>query len=135
MTAICTLDAVSLPADIEWDDEGAWMPVAAVDAYTITGAIVRQVSAVQAGRPITLIARGDQHVWLEYADIQVLRTMAATNLDTAMTLTLIDGRVFTVVWAHDQKAVEFEPVEYIVSDDTGFMGARPYTLTLRLKQA
>lgn len=135
MTATCTLDALNLPADIEWDDEGNWLPVAAVDVYTITGAMVRQVSAVQAGRPITLIARGDQHVWLAYGDIQTLRAMAASNLDTPMTLTLIDGRSFTVVWAHDQKAIEFAPVEYIVSDDTGFMDARRYTLTLRLKQA
>jgi hypothetical protein len=129
-----TLDDVTLPGDIEWEDEGAWVPAAAVAAVTITGAQVLHVGALQAGRPITLVARGDQHVWLTYAQVEALRAMAASNLDTPMTLTLIDGRTFSVVFRHQDGAVEYEPVLYVVSSDTDVRDARPYTLTLRLMQ-
>jgi hypothetical protein len=135
MPGTCTLGAVTLPPDIEWEDEGAWLPVSVVDTVTITGAIVRQGSAQQAGRPITLIARGDGHVWLAYSLVETLRAMAASNVATPMTLTLIDGRSFSVLWRHKDTAVEYGPVEYLVSADADVMATRPYTLTLRLMQA
>ena len=144
MSGTCTLGSVTidgttygpftLPADIEWDDEGAWMPVAQVVATSITGAQIVQVSAVQAGRPITLIARGDKHVWLAYSAISALRAAAAANLSAPMVLTLIDDRTFSVLWRHQDKAVEFGSVEYIVGN-ADFNASRPYTLTLRFMQA
>lgn len=129
-----TLDAVTLPGDLEWEDEGAWVPAAAVMTTTITGAQILHVSALQAGRPITLVAKGDQHVWLTYAEVEALRAMAAANLSTPMTLTLIDGRSFQVVFRHQDGAVEYSPVEFLVSQNTDVRDARPYTLTLRLLQ-
>lgn len=134
MSGTCTLGGVPLPIDIEWSDEGAWMPAAQVVTTSITGAQIIQASAVQSGRPITLIARGDQHVWLTYGDVTTLRAMAESNLSTPMSLVLIDGRTFTVIWRHQDTAVEFEPVRYSVSADSDTNDARPYTLTLRLMQ-
>jgi hypothetical protein len=129
-----TLDGVTLPPDLEWTDEGAWLPAAAVATVTLTGAQVVQVSALQAGRPITLEAKGDGHVWLTWAEVEALRTMAAANLDTTMVLTLVDGRTFSVVFRHQDGAVEYEPVMFSVSSNTAVRDARPYTLTLRLMQ-
>jgi hypothetical protein len=134
MSGTCTLGAFTLPPDIEWADEGSWLPVAQVIATTITGALVVQQSAMQAGRPITLIARGDKHVWVSYAEAIALREAAAADVGASMLLTLIDGRTFNVIWDHRDKAVEFEPVEYVVSDNDDENDARPYTLTLRLMQ-
>ncbi len=134
MAGICTLAGIALPPDIEWEDEGKWVPVGVVDTVTITGAIVRQGSAMQAGRPITLVARGDQHVWLQYGQVEALRALAASNIGGAMPLVLIDGRTFQVMWRHADLGVEFSPVEYLVSADPAVQSARPYALTLRLKQ-
>lgn len=134
MSGTCSLGGIDLPVDIEWSDEGGWMPTAQIVTTTITGAQIIQASAVQAGRPITLVARGDQHVWLSYDQVQTLRALAESNLSTPMSLVLIDGRTFTVVWRHQDTAVEFEPVLYSVSADSDTNDARPYTLTLRLMQ-
>ncbi len=133
MIGDCTLAGIQLPNDIEWSDEGSWMPTAQVVTTTITGAQIIQASAQQAGRPITLVGRGDQHIWVSYAAITSLRAMAASNLSTPMSLVLCDGRTFTVVWRHQDIAVEFEPVEYMVGD-AAFNATRPYALTLRLMQ-
>lgn len=134
MSGTCTLNGIALPLDIEWQDEGAWMPTAQVVTTTITGAQIVQASAVQAGRPITLVARGDQHVWLSYAEVKTLRALAESNLSTPMALVLLDGRAFTVIWRHQDTAIEFEPVRYSISTDSGVNDARPYILTLRLMQ-
>jgi len=129
-----TLDAVTLPGDLEWEDEGKWVPAAAVATVTITGAQVLQVSELQAGRPITLVAKGDKHVWLSYGEVEALRVMAATNLDTPMTLTLLDGRTFQVVFRHQDGALEYDPVEFYVSSDTDARDSRPYSFTIRLME-
>lgn len=70
-TAI-TLGAMTLPAGLRWDDEYAsWSPVAQSTSYGLTGALLVQEAAKQAGRPLTLTG-GRQYCWIARADLDTL---------------------------------------------------------------
>jgi len=100
---------ITLPGDLLWQDEYAWQPVVQESAHSIAGALVVESAARLAGRPITL-AGDDDLAWIERGTLQQLRAWAATPGKT-MTLTLADGRVFAVVWRHqDAPALEARPV-------------------------
>ena len=54
MTSLLTLDGVELPEDLEWADEYTAWKVGQVVRYSLTGALIVQEAALQAGRPVTL---------------------------------------------------------------------------------
>jgi hypothetical protein len=45
-----------LPDDLLWTDEHAWTPAVAAVSYLLTGALLVESAARQAGRPITFVA-------------------------------------------------------------------------------
>lgn len=129
-----TLDDIVLPPDLEWTDEYRWSPAQQVAQYTITGALVVQASGVQAGRPITLEAKGDGHVWVPRSLVDAMRAKLIVPGAT-MTLTLVDGRTFDVIARpQDGSPFEADQVDFRATADIDVRDLLPYTLTLRLMQ-
>lgn len=119
-----TLDAFSLPTDLVWINEFEWTPVEQSEEYTLNGALIFDSGIKQAGRPITLEG-GVDAAWLERGELKTL--YAKLDDDAAMTLTLGDGRVFTVRFDHKNQPIESEPIiDYAVPEDED-----KYTLTVR----
>lgn len=121
-----------LPDDLLWSDEHAWSPVVSTASYLLTGALLIQSATRLAGRPITLVGAPDM-AWVSRATVEQLRAWAALALTDStgrFQLTLSDSRAFTVVFRHDDTALEAEPV-------LGFPArsdADLYRLTLRLME-
>ncbi len=124
-----TLDTVTLPSDLHWEDETDWTPVAQEVEYTLAGALAIETGVMQAGRPITL-AGGDDRAWASRTTVLALMALAAAPGKT-MTLTLNDARTFTVAFRHsDGSPIEARP---IVPYNTPAEGDW-YALTLRLME-
>jgi hypothetical protein len=103
---------LELPADMLWQDELAWNPVAQTSTPTLTGSIIVQSAQVQAGRPITLQS-GDEYAWITKTQLDQLRTWAAV---AGQELTLsYRGDTFDVVMRHQDKAIEAAMVMYHAS--------------------
>lgn len=121
--------ALALPDDLYWSDEASWQPVAQSAERTITGALVVQVHARIAGRPITLEPPGGDGAWMTRADLDALLAWAAVP-GGEMTLTL-RGVDHLVVWRHqDAPAIQARPV-------VPFSDVAPgdfYTATLRFME-
>ncbi|ADE14182.1 conserved hypothetical protein [Nitrosococcus halophilus Nc 4] len=121
-----TLDAITLPEDLSWTDEYSWSPVVQNSEFTLTGALILEEGTQQAGRPITLQSPAGG-AWTTRATAEALRAKLLANND--MTLTLHDGRAFTVRWRHGDTPLEAAPVlEGLADPDTDTL----YDLTLRL---
>lgn len=110
-----TLGALQLPDGLYWSDEIGWSPVAEnAGDYSLTGAPLIQRSVKLAGRPITLrgaqASSGDStlHTAILMRNTtfrgcpSLITLKAALDDPTArFTLTLHDGRTFTVDPCHD----------------------------------
>lgn len=103
-----SLDAITLPDDLWWDDETDWTPVAQDQGWSVSGALLLDISTKQAGRPITLV--GDETTaWATRETVLALQTQAAIPNQT-MTLT-IDAVTYDVMFRHsDGQPIEAEPV-------------------------
>ncbi len=101
------LGGVSLPADLLWTDEFAWTPVAQVREYSLDGSLILEEAVRLAGRPITLES-GPDRAWVSRSTLTALYALA--QAPAALALTLHDGRSFSVVFRHDDRALEAEPV-------------------------
>lgn len=119
-----TLGAVTLPGDLRWADEFAWSPLVQQTEYSLTGALIVQEAVKQAGRPITLEAK-QEGLWVTRATVLELRALAETP-GWSGTLTLHDGRTFTVCFREDR--ISAEPVRHIAPLESG----DAYTMTLKL---
>lgn len=114
-----TLQGVGGPegsgSDLHWEDEYAAGSdlVGQDERVTITGALVIQASAQQAGRRMTLVGgRDGNHYWgcLTRAEVEALRVLAAVP-GAVYTVTLPDGRQFQAMFRRDAgAAVEAEPL-------------------------
>ena len=113
-----TLGALTLPDGLAWSDEFAWTATAQATDYSITGALLVQVSTRQAGRPITLIGQssGNSHTaWISRADLLTLRALLETA-GAEHLLTLHDARTFTVSARQDGNGpLEAEPLPKVAS--------------------
>ncbi len=92
-----------LPSGLVWSDEYAWTPVQQSSDYSLTGALIVQESVRLAGRAMTLTGQSDgadHTAWITRSDLTALQT-ALTAAGATLTLTLHDGRVFTVAPRHD----------------------------------
>lgn len=115
-----TLDTTTLPPDLVWLDEYAWQPVGQSAEHTLSGALVVETTAKQAGRTITL-----GRAWASKAEVDALRLLVLA--DAEMVLELHDERTFSVRWDHDGPAMSAEPVvEYADPGETDF-----YEITLK----
>lgn len=112
------LGGVTLSEDLQWIDEfGDGSDLVAHDErVTITGALVVQASAQQAGRKMTLQGRLEGNVGFgaaTRAQIVALRGLAAVAGEV-YTVTLSDGRAFDVMFRRsDGPAVEAGPIKHI----------------------
>lgn len=137
MTA--SLAGIDLPYDIQWTDEFTAWKVGQIIRPTLTGALVVQESALQAGRPITL--RGFDDGGMRYvapislSTLNALRALEETAGGDNMTLILPAAgdttRSFTVRFRRtDGAAIEATPIKYIVPAEA----ADRYLATIRLIQ-
>jgi len=94
-----TLGALTLPQGLRWSDEFSWSPIVQSSDYSLTGALIVQQAEKLAGRPITLVG-GKDFVWMTRAEVIALKTLIDAR--ESMTLTLHDGRSFTVIPANDE---------------------------------
>lgn len=108
MTQPITIGSVTLVSDLQWIDEfgqGSDL-VGQQETITITGALVVQASAQQAGRLMTLqTGNSADGYWgiLTRAQVNALRTLAATP-GAVYTVTLNDGRTFSAMFRRSNTA-------------------------------
>ena len=95
-----TLDSVQIPRGMVWVDEHDWTPAETATEYSITGALLVDAAMRLAGRPITLEAQEDAG-WIRRDALTALVALASVPGAT-YTLTMADGRVFTVMFAPGQ---------------------------------
>ncbi|WP_022949514.1 hypothetical protein [Methylohalobius crimeensis] len=120
------LDSIVLPDELSWSDEYDWSPVIQSTDYSLTGALIVEEAARQAGRPITLTTP-EGGGWTARGTLDALRAKLTAAGD--MPLTLHDGRSFTVRWRHGDTPLEAEPIFSGLADpDADAL----YRLTLRL---
>lgn len=98
---------LTLPSDIAWADEFAWAAVAEQRAYSLGGALLRDVALKLAGRPITLQG-GPNHAWMTRADALTLKTWADAPA-TSMSL-LLRGTTYSVVFDLASEPVSMVPI-------------------------
>jgi hypothetical protein len=94
---------LTLPDDLDWTDEYTWQQVEQSAEYALTGALVVESAAKQAGRPITLQG-ADDRAWISRATLDQLRAWASTP-GQQLTLTL-RGTARTVVFRHQDTAID-----------------------------
>lgn len=92
--AVITLGGVTLPADLAWPDRYAWQAVEVSTEYSLTGALLVQISKKLAGRPITLQG-ADNRAWATRATVEAVKALQAVA-GAEYTLSL-EGGSYTVV--------------------------------------
>ena len=94
---------ITLPYELQWVDEFSGASgISAQKSYTLQGTMtVQEFDRSTSGRLVTL---RDDNAWISRADLEDLLTFAAT-IDNPLTLTLQDGRTFTVRFRHDEGEV------------------------------
>lgn len=137
MTA--ALAGIALPDDIQWTDEFTAWKVGQIIRPTLTGALVVQEAAMQAGRPITLQGfddGGSRYVApITLSQLNALRALEETAGGANMTLTLLGAgdttRSFTVRFRRtDGPAIEARPIKYQIPAEA----ADWFLATIRLIQ-
>lgn len=126
MTA--TLAGIALPDDIQWTDEFTAWRVGQVIRPTLTGALIVQEAALQAGRPITLQGfddGGSRYVApITLAQLNALRALEEIAGAAPMTLVLLGAgettRTFNVLFRRtDGPAIEARPIKYQIPAEAG----------------
>lgn len=109
--------SLSLSHDLLWNDEHSWSKVVSNTEYSLSGALIIESAVKQAGRFITLQPPEPEMAWHTRDILDQLLAWASIP-DLQMRLTLDDGRVFVVVFRHQEAPViESEPVTGIASSD------------------
>lgn len=67
---------ITLPDDLQWQDEFTWQPVESSTEYSLSGALIVQEAARQDGRPITLHG-GQEGAWVTRSTVNALHQMAS----------------------------------------------------------
>lgn len=125
---VLTLGSVNLPLDLVWVDEYDWTPTEQHQARSLSGALVVETAQKTGGRPITL-GDGTDPVFVPKAVIDDLFDLLETP--SSMTLTLQDGRTFTVIFRHEDKPIEAKPVvDYRIMEQTDYYHATIKLLTI-----
>lgn len=135
MTRI-VLAGIELPADLQWTDEFTAWKVGQQARTSLTGALIVQESARQAGRPITLQTTRDGTAYVGVVGLPVLRALQASEsearlapLDLLMPAHNSGERSFQVRWRRtDGPAIEVDPTRFAVPA----LDADLFSITLRL---
>lgn len=134
--SVLSLAGIALPADLQWTDEfTAWRVGQAVKT-SLTGALIVQESAMQAGRPITLQTQRDGSAYVAPVRLDVLRALQALEeLPRTASLPLIlpahngGQRELPVRWRRtDGPGIEADPIRFAVPALDGDY----FSITLRL---
>lgn len=99
-----TLNAVTLPDDSIWKDEFEYAPISQNVSVTLGGRQIIEETARIKGRPITLYCH-----WLDKLELDAL-VVERDTLDNTMTLTLDDGRVFSVRFKQGSRAIDAKAI-------------------------
>lgn len=136
---MATLDGIELPDDLNWSDEFTAWRIGQVMRTSLTGALIVQEAARQAGRPVTLestsLGNGQYVAPVSHAVLEALRAKAEVAGGTPMTLELPAAgggtRSMQVLWRRaDGAEIEAQPVRFIVPAEAGDL----FLITLRLIQ-
>ena len=135
MTRI-VLAGIELPADLQWTDEFTAWKVGQQARTSLTGALIVQESARQAGRPITLQTTRDGTAYVGVVSLPVRRALQASEsearlapLDLVMPAHNSGERSFQVRWRRtDGPAIEVDPTRFAVPA----LDADLFSITLRL---
>lgn len=122
------LNAVDLGQDVYWQDEYDWTPHAQTVRKAVDGAlVVERLPSYADGQPLTVFCS-----WVPKTVVDAVIVLRDKLNPTVMTLTLADGRIYDVLFRHqDGPPISVVPIverpDYInqVSPDY-------YDLTIRL---
>ena len=90
-----TLDGLTLPDTLQWDNEHSWHQVGQTQDRSVTGAMIYQEQRKSYGREIDLVDDGGDSAWVAKSVIDALYAKEY-ELNKKMPLTLPDGQQFTV---------------------------------------
>lgn len=93
--------AITLPDDLDWEDEFSWTPVSQSSEYSVSGALIVQHATRSAGRPITLVG-GENRAWVPLDVVSQLDAWSHIP-GQALSLTL-RGTPRSVIFRHGQGA-------------------------------
>lgn len=99
-----TLDDVTLPDNLFWDNEQEFKPFAFNKQRAVNGALIVQAQALHYGQPITLIGG-----WITRAALENLRTLENAPLIKRQ-LTLVNPQSFTVLFDLEAGGVAARPL-------------------------
>lgn len=137
MTA--TLAGIELPDDLQWADEFTAWKVGQVLSHSLTGALIVQEAALQAGRHVTLQSQdlgGGKYVapvTLDILNALLANEAVAGSAPMPLVLPTSGGgtRTLSVRWRRaDGPAIEARPLTFKVPAEPGDL----YLITLRLIQ-
>lgn len=136
MSSDYTVDGIELPNDMWWSDEFTAWKVGQNVRPSLTGAIIVQESALQAGRPITLETQQNGSSWVAPVTLDVLRALQASEQVAGASpfeLQLPNHnsgvRTFNVIWRRTGgAAIEARPIRFAIPQLDGDY----YAVTLRL---
>lgn len=115
------LNGIVLPEDLFWSDEFAWSAVRQSTDLTLTGGLIVEEAAQQAGRPITL-ADG-------WASRLIVEQLYALVQQPGQVHTLsLRGQSYPVMFRHADGALAANPIQAVTDPDS----TDPYLITLRL---
>lgn len=115
-----TLEGITLPEDLSWQDQYLWSEHTRGLTYLVTGAALIEESQKLAGRPITLTG-----AWASKTQVEALKALEDTVAD--MTL-VFNGTSYTVRWRGDNP-IEASTVIPGLADPNA---SSQYFLTLRM---
>lgn len=104
-----TLDAITLPNDLEWVDEFGFSYIQQSYKVTLGGQIVVEERELVNGRPITL-AGSDRYGVITRSALESLYAKVNTIADV-MLLTLHDSRSFSVMWRREGQPIVAIPID------------------------
>lgn len=124
---ISTSETVTLSDGFLWSDEFDWNPIEQKQDRAVGGALIIQEGKKKSGRPVTLIADKNM-AWLKRHIVSKLKDWSILQEKFELQFNYFhDKRTFNVVFNHQDKAIEANPVleHPTVSDDD------EYNVTLR----
>jgi hypothetical protein len=134
-TLVTSSGTITLPDDMLWPDEFKWTPVAQQWDISLGGSQIIEISTQSFGRPITLI--GDpEGPWVDATTMDALRAAEIAQGDTPMTLTLPDGRTFSVLFfgSGSTPAVDGDQVVLRAAQNSTERAPLQFIPTIRMKQ-
>lgn len=124
---ISTSETVTLSDGFLWSDEFDWNPIEQKQDRAVDGALIIQEGKKKSGRPITLTADKNM-AWVKRHIVGKLKDWSILQEKFELQFNYFhDKRTFNVVFNHQDKAIEANPVleHPTVSDDD------EYNVTLR----